>query len=269
RELRRTNVELKHQIAQRLQTEDELIQAGKLAVLGQMSAGISHEINQPLTALRALSRNTQLLLGQGRTNTVADNLKLIDDMVERMASITRQLKTFARKAESANAPISLLGAVRNTMLLLEHRLRIEGVSVNVDVSESLRVHCDANRLEQVLVNLFSNALDAMSSAPQKVLDVSAAPAQPLRTSERSVPPRVLVQVQDSGPGMPEAVRARLFEPFFTTKPAGQGLGLGLVISSKIIHEFGGTLRAHARDDVADDGQPGMVFEFDLEVAADV
>ncbi len=269
RELRRTNVELKHQIAQRLQTEDELIQAGKLAVLGQMSAGISHEINQPLTALRALSRNTQLLLGQGRTNTVAENLKLIDDMVERMARITRQLKTFARKAESANAAISLLGAVRNTMLLLEHRLRSEGVTLNVDVPESLRVHCDANRLEQVLVNLFTNALDAMSDAPRKVLDVSAVPWQQVRGADRSTPQRVLVQVRDNGPGMPQALRARLFEPFFTTKPAGQGLGLGLVISSKIIHEFGGTLRAHARDEVADDGQPGMVFEFDLEVAADV
>ena len=159
--------------------------------------------------------------------------------------------------------------MRNTILLLEHRLRSEGVTLNVDVPESLRVHCDANRLEQVLVNLFTNALDAMSDAPRKVLDVSAVPWQQVRGADRSTPQRVLVQVRDNGPGMPQALRARLFEPFFTTKPAGQGLGLGLVISSKIIHEFGGTLRAHARDQVADDGQPGMVFEFDLEVAADV
>ena len=269
RELRRTNVELKHQIAQRLQAEDELIQAGKLAVLGQMSAGISHEINQPLTALRALSRNTQLLLTQGRTTTVADNLKLIDDMVERMARITRQLKTFARKAESANAPIALLGAVRNTMLLLEHRLRGDGVTVNVEVPESLRVQCDANRLEQVLVNLLTNALDAMSDAPRKVLDISASPWVGARGSERVMPARVLVQVADSGPGMPQALRARLFEPFFTTKPAGQGLGLGLVISSKIVHEFGGSLRARVSEGGPDDAHQGMIFEFDLEVATDV
>ncbi|TDM04988.1 MAG: hypothetical protein C4K60_21465 [Ideonella sp. MAG2] len=269
RELRRTNVELKHQIAQRLQAEGELIQAGKLAVLGQMSAGISHEINQPLTALRALSRNTQLLLGQGRTQTVADNLKLIDDMVERMARITRQLKTFARKAESANAPISLLGAVRNTTVLLEHRLRTEAVQLTLNIPETLRVNCDANRLEQVLVNLVSNALDAMAQSPRKVLEVSTAPRSPSRSAERSAPARVLVRVADTGPGLPPTLRARLFEPFFTTKPAGQGLGLGLVISSKIIHEFGGTLRACAREDGPDAAATGMVFEFDLEVATDV
>ncbi len=247
RELRTTNDELKRQIAQRLQAEDELMQAGKLAVLGQMSAGISHEINQPLTALRALSRNTALLLQSGRTQAVADNLKAIDDMAERMGRITLQLKSFARKGGSTAQPVDLTSAVANVLLLLEHRLRAERIQVQVDVPDGLRVRADTNRLEQVLLNLFTNALDAMAATPDKQLTVSA----------HADDGRVMVKVADSGEGMPEANLERLFEPFFTTKPAGQGLGLGLVISSKIVREFGGTLRARPTEQ-------GMVFEFDLE-----
>ena len=249
-ELRTTNDELKRQIAQRLQAEDELMQAGKLAALGQMSAGISHEINQPLTALRALSRNTALLLQSGRTQAVADNLKSIDDMAERMGRITLQLKSFARKGGGIAQPVGLAAAVDNVLLLLEHRLRAERIEVRKDVPQDLQVRADTNRLEQVLLNLFTNALDAMASTPEKCLAVHA----------RLEDERVLVQVSDSGEGMPEANLDRLFEPFFTTKPAGQGLGLGLVISSKIVREFGGTLRAER-------GEQGMVFEFDLEAAS--
>jgi two-component system, NtrC family, C4-dicarboxylate transport sensor histidine kinase DctB len=251
RELRTTNDELKRQIAQRLQAEDELMQAGKLAVLGQMSAGISHEINQPLTALRALSRNTMLLLQGGRTQAVADNLKSIDDMAERMGRITNQLKSFARKGGGAGEPVDLAAAVNSVLLLLDHRLRAERVALQVDVPPNLRVRGDINRLEQVLLNLATNALDAMSGLPDRRLAVSAS----------SHGDRVTVLVADSGAGIADEHLARLFEPFFTTKPAGQGLGLGLVISSKIVREFGGYLRAYR-------GEPaGMVFEIDLGAAA--
>ncbi|MBV8471509.1 MAG: sensor histidine kinase [Burkholderiaceae bacterium] len=249
--LRDANTELKRQIEHRLLAEDELLQAGKLAVLGQMSAGISHEINQPLTALRALSRNTLLLLENGRYATVAENLRAVDDVVERMSVITRQLKNFARKAEKTVAAVSLRQAVDNVLLLLDHRLRDEQVQVSLDVPEHLLVVCDGNRLEQVLINLIGNAVDAMHDLASKQLTLSAEPTGKNR--------RALVRVCDSGRGMDPDQLQRLFEPFFTTKPAGQGLGLGLVISSKIIHEFGGTL--HARP-----GEQGMCFEFDLELA---
>lgn len=250
RELRGANDELKRQIAQRLQAEDELMQAGKLAVLGQMSAGISHEINQPLTALRALSRNTLLLLESGRTKTVAENLKAIDDMAERMGRITLQLKSFARKGASIATPVDLQAAVKSVLLLLEHRLRAERVEVRVDLAPGLQVRGDTNRLEQVLLNLATNALDAMADSPSRRLSIASV----------LVEGRVVVSVADSGAGMDEEHFGHLFEPFFTTKPAGQGLGLGLVISSKIIREFGGTLRARRGE-----GE-GMVFEFDLEAA---
>jgi two-component system C4-dicarboxylate transport sensor histidine kinase DctB len=248
-ELLNANAELKRQIAQRIQAEDELVQAGKLAVLGQMSAGISHEVNQPLTALRALARNSQLLLEGGRHQAVAENLRVMDQMVERMGQITRQLKSFARRNELVTAPVSLLDTVHNALLLVQHRLREEGVALHVEVAAGLRVHCEANRLQQVLVNLVGNALDAMKDEPVRVLGIGALP----QGRER-----VLVRVTDSGRGLDEALLPRLFEPFFTTKPAGEGLGLGLVISSKIVHEFGGNLRAVRLDQ-------GMAFEFDLAV----
>ena len=250
-ELRQANEALKVQIAQRLQTEGELLQTSKLAVLGQMSAGLSHEVNQPLTALRALARNSQRLLEAGRTQAVADNLQSMDEMVERMGQITRQLKSFARKAEQIGTVVSLLDCVRNAQLLLDHRARGLDVQYEIDVDADLRVLVEANRLEQVLVNLFGNAIDAMQYEPLRRLRVRTLPLDERR--------RVLVQVQDSGAGLSEALLPRLFEPFFTTKPAGEGLGLGLVISSKIIHEFGGSLRACRLEQ-------GMSFEFDLAVA---
>ena len=249
-ELRQANDALKVQIAQRLQTEGELLQTSKLAVLGQMSAGLSHEVNQPLTALRALARNSQRLLEAGRTQAVADNLQSMDEMVERMGQITRQLKSFARKAEQIGTAVSLLDCVRNAQLLLDHRARELEVQYVIEVDAGLRVLAEANRLEQVLVNLFGNAIDAMQHEPLRRLSVRTLPLDDRR--------RVLVQVQDSGAGLSEALLPRLFEPFFTTKPAGEGLGLGLVISSKIIHEFGGSLRACRLEQ-------GMSFEFDLAV----
>jgi len=250
-ELRQTNEALKTQIAQRLQTEGELLQASKLAVLGQMSAGLSHEVNQPLTALRALARNSMRLLEAGRQDAVATNLQLVDDMVERMSQITRQLKSFARKAdEQVAASTPLLACVRNALLLLEHRSRALDVQAQVDLPAGLRVRAEANRLEQVLVNLFGNAIDAMQGENQRLLRVQAQSLDGGR--------RVLVQVQDSGAGVSAEQLHHLFEPFFTTKPAGEGLGLGLVISAKIVHEFGGTLRAERL-------AQGMSFEFDLAV----
>jgi two-component system C4-dicarboxylate transport sensor histidine kinase DctB len=253
-ELRATNDELVNQIAQRRQAEGELMQAGKLAVLGQMSAGISHEINQPLTALRALSRNAVRLLDGGRTQDVANNLRSIDEMAERMGRIVNQLKSFARKDSLSLQPVSLASVARNVLLMLEHRLQAQPVDLVVDVPEDLQAHSDANRLEQVLLNLAGNALDAMSTGTH------AGTERRLHIHAQADHERVWLRVDDSGPGMSDQQLQHLFEPFFTTKPAGQGLGLGLVISSKIVRELGGSLRAQPLAN-------GMRFEFDLAISA--
>ena len=248
-ELRAANETLVGEMQERQRTEQELIQAGKLAVLGQMSAGISHEINQPLTALRALSTNAVVLLNKGRMQEAIDNLKAIGDVAARMGRITAQLKSFARKSHASHGPVALTAAIANVCLLLEHRTRAEGVDVRVDVAEGVRVHCDMNRLEQVLINLATNAIDAMAGAAVRVLFISARPRGD----------RLWLRVADTGPHVPDEVVQRLFEPFFSTKPAGEGLGLGLVISSSIVREFGGQLRVGQ-------SESGLVFEFDLALS---
>jgi two-component system C4-dicarboxylate transport sensor histidine kinase DctB len=244
--LQRAHDELEIKVQQRTA---ELVQAGKLALLGQLSAGISHELGQPLTALRALADNGRLLLERGRTEQVVENLRSIAGLSERMGRITAQLKAFVRKAPTTIGPVRLVDAVTDAQQLLATRLHAEQVELRVEVPPALHVLCDAYRLEQVLANLMVNAADAMRSSATKQLTIRAA-----LTGER-----VVVSVVDSGPGIAPPLRERLFEPFFTTKPPGEGLGLGLVISAHIVEEFGGVLRAV-------DVPSGAVFEFDLAPA---
>ena len=251
RELSDANSALQTQIAQRQQAEEELVQAGKLAVLGQLSAGLAHELNQPLTALSALAGNTPRLMDAGRMDAVQRNLTAIESAVERMAKLTRQLKGFARRADGVLEVVSLAHAVGNALLLLEHRLREAEVQIELQIPEGLALRCDGTRLEQVLVNLFANAIDAMAEAPCKRITVQA----------KQEGGRVQIIISDTGCGVSDAVRERLFEPFFTTKPAGQGLGLGLVISAQIVREFGSHLQPEAR-------AQGMAFRFDVAAADD-
>jgi C4-dicarboxylate-specific signal transduction histidine kinase len=246
RELRHKILELQHAEQVLREAQEELVQSGKLALLGQLSAGISHELGQPLTALRALSVNGLLLLDRGRADAARENLTRIGGLVERMGRITSQLKAFTRKSPSRTAPLKLADAVANAQQVLAERLAAEGVAVRIAVAPTLHALCDGYRLEQVLVNLMANAADAMRNSSEKTLTIDAEAAAD----------RVRVRVIDSGPGIPRAVAEHLFEPFFTTKPPGEGLGLGLVISSHIVQEFGGVLRSL---DVAS----GAVFEFDI------
>ena len=253
-ELNQANASLVVEVAERRRTEEQLraaqadlVQAGKLATLGQMSAGITHEINQPLTALRALSENACRQLEIGRTADVARNLRSIAGLTERIGRITAQLKSFAWKAPVPPEPISLAASVTSVLEMLRDRIDQEAVELQVAVPPAARVACDAYRLEQVLLNLLSNALDAMKDGPRRQL----------RIGTRMDGERIHVAVADSGPGIPDAVMPRLFEPFFTTKSAGEGLGLGLVISSSIVSAFGGSLRARSSAE-------GTVFEFDLK-----
>jgi two-component system, NtrC family, C4-dicarboxylate transport sensor histidine kinase DctB len=215
-------------------TQNELVQAGKMAVLGQMSAGITHELNQPLTALRTMSDNAAVLLERGRIDDAKANLGVISQIVGQMGTITGQLKAFSRKSAGHLAPVAVQAAVANALFLVERRLEQERVAFRMQVRYTdAYALCEGNRLEQVLVNLFNNALDAMAGMPSRQLTVTID-----RQGER-----VLICVTDTGPGIPDEVREHLFEPFFTTKEQGAGLGLGLAISERIVVEFGGILKA--------------------------
>lgn len=231
--------------------QDGLVQAGKLAVIGQLSSGIAHELNQPLAALRTLSGNARKFLARGDQQTAGSNLERIDDLVDRMGRITGQLKSFARKSSGRPQAVPLRRAVDNALFLLEQGLSRAGIVTCIDLpDEELQAWCDANRLEQVLVNLAGNALDAMKGQPAPALDITA----------RHQGERILIQVRDHGPGLSAQARTHLFEPFFTTKEAGSGLGLGLTISAGIVADFGGSLSGENHP------EGGAIFTLDIPAA---
>ncbi|HYC43372.1 MAG TPA: ATP-binding protein [Noviherbaspirillum sp.] len=258
RDLSSANTRLQQEVAERIQAErtlraaqDELVQAGKLAVIGQLAAGVAHELNQPLAALRTLSGNARKFLARGNQETASSNLERIAELVDRMGQLTAQLKSFARKSSGQPQAVSLRRAIDNALFLLEQRFRQAQVVACIDLPEQeMHAWCDANRLEQVLVNLVGNALDAMEGATEPALSISA----------RREGERVVVQVKDRGPGLSDAVRAHLFEPFFTTKETGSGLGLGLAISAGIVADFGGSLTGSNHPD------GGAVFTLDIPAA---
>jgi len=245
-------------------TQGELVQAAKMAVLGQLAAGITHELTQPLGAIRTLSGNAIEFLRRGNLKTLDGNLAIIARLADQMGHIIQPLKGFARKSAPQPEATDVEQALRNALFLFDQRLRREQVRVvNRCVAGRAVVWCEANRLEQVLVNLIGNAVDAMAGAAHKVLtlDARVATAQPdadARTDDSAS--WVRIEVADTGCGFDDAVAAQLFEPFFTTKAKGAGLGLGLAISRDIVREFGGDLRAAA--------QPGggSVFHIDLPAA---
>ena len=243
----------RHQAQQALQTtQNELIQAGKMAVLGQMSAGITHELNQPLTALHTLSGNALVLLDRGNVEEAKKNLSTIQQVIDRMGTITRQLKVFSRKSTSTLTSVPICSAITNATFLVNRRMQLEEVSFNQIVPDyEVFARGDSNRLEQVLVNLFNNALDSMEHSSQRCLTVKV----------QSTKEQVFISVKDTGPGISDEALKHLFEPFFTTKAQGVGLGLGLVISAQIVREFGGELSG------ANSPDGGAIFTIELRAVS--
>ena len=238
-----TNARLRKEVAERQQAEqtlraaqDELVQAAKLAVLGQLAAGITHELAQPLGAMRTLSGNAIEFMKRGNLATVEQNLGIIARLADQMGRIITPLKTFARKSPAIPAPTDLAHAVGAALFLLDQRLTKADITVTNRCEAGRDIAwCDQNRLEQVLINLIRNAADAMADAAHRELLIEAGPDEA---------GHIVLSIADSGSGLPE--NGQLFEPFFTTKPAGEGLGLGLAISRDIVREFGGELTAENR-----------------------
>ncbi len=230
--------------------QDGLVHAARMAALGQMSAALAHEINQPLTALRMQLASQRLLLDSGRSEAVREGLGQIEGLIERMAALTSHLKTFARK-NPAGLPqrVRLDEVLEQALQLLGPRIRSEAVEVCCQVSSDAWVSGDSIRLEQVLINLLNNALDAMQGSA----------ARQLRIDCRRDANEWRLSVADSGGGIDREHLDQVFEPFFTTKPVGQGLGLGLAVSYGIVRDLGGRLA------VRNDAQ-GAVFEIRLPAA---
>jgi two-component system C4-dicarboxylate transport sensor histidine kinase DctB len=215
-------------------TQNELVQAGKLAMLGQMAAGVTHELNQPLAAIRAFADNAGTFLARGQTAEADQNLSQISAASARMGKIIGQLKGFARKSSDAVSTVDLRQAIEGSALLLGNDLETHQVALEIDVREPVQVLGDTVRTEQVVINLLRNALDAVEGAAERKIRVVLA-----REGDDAV-----IRIRDSGGGIPQQVAPHLFEPFFTTKSTGKGLGLGLTISSSIVQAMNGQLTAH-------------------------
>lgn len=259
-DLSSANQLLQDEVSERIRAErtlraaqDELVQAGKLAVIGQLSTGIAHELNQPLAALRTLSANGVRFLDRGDLDTTRSNLERIAQLAERMGLITGQLRTFARKSSGQLQPIPLCRALDNSLALLEPRLLQANAEVrrHCPLPEPVAL-CDANRLEQVLINLIGNALDAMDGQPAPCIELGC----------ECVGQQARLTVRDHGPGLDDDAISHLFEPFFTTKQAGVGLGLGLTISAGIVRDFGGTLSG------ANHPEGGAIFTLEIPLSTE-
>ncbi|WP_296264804.1 ATP-binding protein [Pseudomonas sp. UBA6562] len=233
----RSREALEREVEQRtreLRTAQEgLVQSAKLAALGQMSAALAHEINQPLTTQRMQLETLRLLLDHGRIDQARQALEPLEQMLARMAALTGHLKTFARNSPGGlRERLDLATVVDQSLQLLDTRLRSDGIDLALYLARPAWVRGDAIRLEQVLINLLHNALDAMADKRFKRLEIRIEHAGP----------DWRLSVIDSGGGIAEADLPKVFDPFFTTKPVGDGLGLGLAISYGIVHEAGGQLR---------------------------
>ena len=256
-ELRLLNERLQQEIAEREKAEKNLevaeqtlAQSSKLAALGEMSAAVSHELNQPLAAMKTYLAGARLLLQRRRPDEALSSFARIDDLISRMTAITRQLKSYARKGETAFEALDLRDVVSSALSMMEPQLKRRHVAITRTMPQRpVTVRGDRLRLEQVLVNLFRNALDATKESPEPRIDLIL-----------SVGATATLTVRDNGHGIADL--DALFEPFYTTKTAGDGVGLGLAISSGIVNDHGGRLTArNAR-------AGGAVFEMQLPVAAE-
>ncbi|MES9855664.1 MAG: ATP-binding protein [Sedimenticola sp.] len=230
-----SEIEEHHRTGEALQqAQDELIQAAKMAVVGQMATGISHELNQPLAAIRSYADNARALLARERKEEACWNLQQISELTKRMATISSQLKLFARKTSGQRVCVSLPAAIDYSLNILVTRIKEVSADVRLELPrQEVFLLADMVQLEQVFVNLISNALHAVEEGDERLIDISGSQKGTL----------FRVEIRDSGSGIDEAHLKYIFDPFFTTKPESSGLGLGLSISQRIVEGMGGTLKA--------------------------
>jgi len=224
-----------------IEAETQLIQAGKMATLGEMATGVAHELNQPLNAIKLGSEYLLKMTENGQPVAREDLDELADDIsreVDRAAGIINHLRQFGRKSEVVAHRVDINGSIRGVFTILGQQLRVYGIEVKLDLDENLPpIMADENRLEQVFVNLVNNARDAMLDRKAGGHDGPNV----LTVRSFSEQGRVTATVSDTGPGIPVSIRGRLFEPFFTTKETGKGTGLGLSISYGIVRDYKGTI----------------------------
>ena len=236
--LRNMNTRLQNEVNQREKAEQNLkvaeqtlAQTSKLAALGEMSAAVSHELNQPLAAMKTYLAGAKLLIDRSRPTEALSSFRRLDDLIERMNSITKQLKSYSRKSSEVLTDVDLKIAIANALNIMSPQLNLAKIEYSQDLTEAPTIVVgDQIRLEQVLINLIRNSLDATSNTPEPQLELNLITAN-----------NAIISIKDNGSGIEDL--ESLFEPFYTTKKPGDGVGLGLAISSGIIKDLGGRLVA--------------------------
>ncbi|RLB68495.1 MAG: sensor histidine kinase [Deltaproteobacteria bacterium] len=239
--IKEVNLRLQEKVEEHRRTEQalrdaqaELVQSSKLAALGQMAAGIVHELNQPISAMRTYAASGRLLLDRKESDKVHETFASVERITDHMASITAQLKTFAYKAPKLRKPVVVQECIDGALAMTGPLLSEAGVSLHKQIpDEPVVVSGDRGRIEQVLVNLIRNAVDAMRECENRDLNIQ------ILAHEQEAE----IIIEDSGTGIVEKNLEELFNPFFTTKEVGEGLGLGLSISYRIVTDLGGTIHA--------------------------
>jgi signal transduction histidine kinase len=251
-------------------TSDEMrkvdsMRTAQLAAIGELAAGVAHEVNNPITGIINFA---QLLLDDSEKNSLqAQLLTRIINEGERIASIIKNLLSFARENNQENEPIDMIKVISDTLSLVEHQFQKDGIQINVDFSTvPCPIFGNFHQLQQVILNMLSNSRFSLNeryptTSPNKKILISChpvpAPAGHLlsssrgsnkespATSDNSNNSSIQISIRDEGTGIPQGILERLFDPFFTTKPAGQGTGLGLSISFGIIQDHGGTIKVNS------------------------
>ncbi len=256
-DLERVNNDLREEIttrreaeAQLKQAQADLVQAGKLSALGQMSAGISHELNQPLMAIRSFADNARVFVHKDKPEVAEENLGRISDLARRMGRIIKNLRAFAKQESAPLVDVDIVAVIDAVTEISATKARDAETQIKWDrPNDPIWVRGGDVRLQQVLLNLVSNAIDAMEGRDKRTVEISV-----------DVADRVTVSVRDTGPGIEQP--EKIFDPFYSTKSVGaaEGMGLGLSISYGLVQSFGGDIRGRNHE------EGGAVFTVELDAA---
>jgi C4-dicarboxylate-specific signal transduction histidine kinase len=233
-DLRETTQEMERREHELRDKQEQLVQAGKLATLGELTTGVAHELNNPLNNIGLYVGNVidRIRLGEDDTEPLVLDLEKAMEQVRKATEIISHLRTFGRAARVSIEQVDVDDVIERSLLLVHEQLRLRGIEVELELCpEELLVVANPIQLEQVFINLLTNARDALTASKRKTIRIASS-----RDAER-----IRIGFSDTGPGIPPELQKRIFDPFFTTKEVGTGTGLGLSITYSILKEYGGEI----------------------------
>jgi C4-dicarboxylate-specific signal transduction histidine kinase len=238
-DLRETTQEMERREHELRDKQEQLVQAGKLATLGELTTGVAHELNNPLNNIGLYVGNVidRIRLGEDDAEPLVADLEKAMEQVRKATEIISHLRTFGRAARVNIEQVDIDDVIERSLLLVHEQLRLRGIEVELELCpDELLVVANPIQLEQVFINLLTNARDALTNSKRKTIRIASS-----RDEER-----IRIAFSDTGPGIPPELQQRIFDPFFTTKEVGTGTGLGLSITYSILKEYGGDISVESR-----------------------